>query len=537
MLHYINGSEQNDPSFAEAERNCAIYWDSRIRDELGGRYMGDYALDDYEELKVRYARSKDRVKELEKRVAELEARVASEGGRSQTSASVDYDDDRRRKRPKPEVRELLAPSGDSAEPVRVGRPLWYDSLGRIPVTRQGFKCAPGEEDSDGNSDDDDIYEQVNPDLKWVSVVLKDNFVLYVRNTSLYGNAREGWFLDPKGIGEWQAELDAVRARKKRSNDERSRQMQPRPVTGNTGALPYTMGNAGPLPFTKKGKVKPTNLPQPTRGDPAHNWVAYWRQNEVRSVPRGVIRLPNGDFVMDTVEGHLIVSYRSPPRAPRGMLDTRRRDFVDKSAALFQGNAYEGMMTRGEIPSPGRVLLRLFDRPGPITPMSVASHYARTGVTIDMVNRFIRPWAQSYVNAHTSTALPYGNETGHGALDGLASNTVAGGQAALGVSSSAQQNSTHTPFSTLTSTQAPGPSTNDDPMVIEVRPMSTVPVVQVESSSSLQPQEVPPPPSSSSLSSSTSSPVAVSPQEEPAGTSGAEGNSIALPSSSEDVSMI
>ena len=231
-----------------------------------------------------------------------------------------------------------------------------------------------------------------------------------------------------------------------------------------------------------------------------------------------------------------MSYRAPPRPAKGTIDIRRRQFVDQSAALFQGNAYADFVSRQEIHIAGREVLRYFVHAGDCSLLAVAKHYANTGITVDKAVNVLQPWAQSYVNAHTSTALPYGSTEGHGTLNGSVPNTVVGGQGVPGASLSGQQNPIQ-PFSTSSSTQALDPSIIGDPMVMDVGPiMSPVAPVEQSASSSSSSQTPAPPPPISVSSSPLSSVSPVSQQEEPASTLSAEGNHIALTSSYQDVPM-
>ena len=546
MMHYLNASETDDRSFAIAIERCDVYWENIAVRRLGPSYMGPVAADDYGDLKKRLERYREKTREMEKTISRLEAELAVESSKSRATSSLDVDDDRRRKKPRAhEARpENISLNYGNDKPVK-GTSRHHGPPEKLVALWRYQTAAPEDLDENGGSDVSISMMEPDSNKMWALVELNDGSTWKVRYTAFtwVDNSAEDKLVlvDSTCLGEWDEEVDRLAGQRKRSEEERSRRLQP-----------VARSQAGALPYPRREKVKPTNLSQPKRGASAFQWINYWRVNEIKDLPRGVARdLSNGP-VFATVEGHLEVSYRSPVRGSRRGPDFRR-DWAEKSVALFRDGNYQKMIERGLVHTPLNVAsYAAYNGELPLTFVNVAQHYSITGMTLAWANGNVRQWAQTYANSYGAAGEPSGINLVVETLDGVAPTLVADGMGmeVPAPSSSGQQNTISPLFvESLLSQPAGSSMLIDDPMVISYGPPVPAPVAASSSLSSSSFSPLPPSlpmslisTSRSDLSSSSLLPVppsanvvAACPLDGPASVTSTLGHSTLTSSSSESPS--
>ncbi|KAG7089820.1 hypothetical protein E1B28_011468 [Marasmius oreades] len=135
------------------------------------------------------------------------------------------------------------------------------------------------------------------------------------------------------------------------------------------------------------------LPNPRLDDPIEDWFTYYCVHG-SSLPRGVRRDVNGNPYLPDLKASRMYALLRP--ASLATPTSAKTEFTVHSMELIVTESlYESILSRLSIPVASELHLRAYDGPVKITVEEVARHFARCGLSVEMVNRDLVSWAKEY----------------------------------------------------------------------------------------------------------------------------------------------
>ncbi|KAK2460934.1 hypothetical protein APHAL10511_007404 [Amanita phalloides] len=154
--------------------------------------------------------------------------------------------------------------------------------------------------------------------------------------------------------------------------------------------PETAGNGD-------GATQPHNKTNPRRNDPVEIWYDYLCTHQ-SSWPRGVRHDANGKpFLPDLKASRTVAQLRPPDVVTAGASAAMLRfDFMSNLTDLLdQQGLYQTILDQYNISVSSSVSLGPYSGPFPISAQSLVRHLAECGITVQLVQEELEPWAHNY----------------------------------------------------------------------------------------------------------------------------------------------